>query len=133
MGCCFSCCDSSETSKDDSKETVYKYDNASFGHPVIKDQPVATVSNVSKEYQTKDRLGVTDTKLIIPKISVTLASPETNDNVVENKPYRPKLGLDNSRKKAAELVSEACEAISVFKDRSRNLCQIANFIVSRQY
>ena len=44
-----------------------------------------------------------------------------------------KLGLDNSRKRAAELVSEACEAISVFKDRSRNLCQIANFIVSRQF
>tara|TARA_B100001057_G_scaffold476164_1_gene543794 strand:+ start:118 stop:735 length:618 start_codon:yes stop_codon:yes gene_type:complete len=44
-----------------------------------------------------------------------------------------KLGLDNSRKKAAELVTEACEAISVFKDRSRNLCQIANFIVSRQF
>ena len=44
-----------------------------------------------------------------------------------------KLGLDNSRKMATELVSEACEAISVFKDRSRNLCQIANFIVSRQF
>ena len=44
-----------------------------------------------------------------------------------------KLGLDNSKKKALELVSEACEAISGFKDRSRNLCQIANFIVSRQF
>ncbi len=44
-----------------------------------------------------------------------------------------KLGLDNSKKKAFELVSEACEAISSFKDRSRNLCQIANFIVSRQF
>ena len=43
------------------------------------------------------------------------------------------LGLDNSKKKAFELVSEACEAISSFKDRSRNLCQIANFIVSRQF
>ncbi len=44
-----------------------------------------------------------------------------------------KLGLDNSKKKALELVSEACEAIAGFKDRSRNLCQIANFIVSRQF
>ncbi len=44
-----------------------------------------------------------------------------------------KLGLDNARKKATELVLEACEAISVFKDRSDNLCQIANFIVSRQF
>ena len=44
-----------------------------------------------------------------------------------------KLGLDNSKKKAIELVSEACEAISDFKDRSRNLCQIAKFIVSRQF
>ena len=96
MGCCFSSCESSEASKDDSKETVYKYDNSGFAHPVIKDEPVATVSNLSKEYQTKDRLGITDSKLIIPKISVTLASPETNDNVVENEPYRPKLGLDNS-------------------------------------
>ena len=41
--------------------------------------------------------------------------------------------IDNSKKKALELVSEACEAISGFKDRSRNLCQIANFIVSRQF
>ena len=96
MGCCFSCSDSSEASKNDSKETVYKYDNAGFGNPVIKDQPVATVSNLSKEYQTKDRLGIPDNKLIIPKISVTLASSETNDNIVENEPYRPKLGLDNS-------------------------------------
>ena len=44
-----------------------------------------------------------------------------------------KLGLDNSKKKAFELVSEACEAISTFKDRSINLCQIANFIVSRKF
>ena len=44
-----------------------------------------------------------------------------------------KLGLDNSKKKAFELVTEACDAISTFKDRSRNLCQIANFIVSRQF
>ena len=44
-----------------------------------------------------------------------------------------KLGLDNSKKKAFELVSEACEAISAFKDRSMNLCQIANFIVSRKF
>ena len=44
-----------------------------------------------------------------------------------------KLGLDNSKKKAFELVSEACEAISGFKDRSKNLCQIANFIVSRRF
>ena len=44
-----------------------------------------------------------------------------------------KLGLDNSKKKALELVAEACDAISGFKDRSRNLCQIANFIVSRQF
>ena len=44
-----------------------------------------------------------------------------------------KLGLDNSKKKAIELVSEACEAISAFKDRSKNLCQIAKFIVSRQF
>ena len=44
-----------------------------------------------------------------------------------------KLGLDNSKKKALELVSEACDAISGFKDRSKNLCQIANFIVSRRF
>ena len=44
-----------------------------------------------------------------------------------------KLGLDNSKKKAFDLVSEACEAISAFKDRSINLCQIANFIVSRKF
>ena len=59
---------------------------------------------------------------------------EVGKDVEKNKAtFVSRLGLDNSRKRAAELVSEACDVISVFKDRSRNLCQIANFIVSRQF
>ena len=71
-------------------------------------------------------------------LDVTSSSKKLGKNVGKdmdkNKAtFVSKLGLDNSKKKALELVSEACEAISGFKDRSRNLCQIANFIVSRQF
>ncbi len=59
---------------------------------------------------------------------------EVGKDIDKNKAtFVSKLGLDNSKKKAFELVSEACEAISAFKERSRNLCQIANFIASRQF
>ena len=71
-------------------------------------------------------------------LDVTSSSKTLGKNVGKDKDnnkatFVSKLGLDNSKKKALELVSEACEAISGFKDRSRNLCQIANFIVSRQF
>ncbi|MDC3092423.1 polyprenyl synthetase family protein [Paracoccaceae bacterium] len=71
-------------------------------------------------------------------LDVTSSSKKLGKNVGKdmdkNKAtFVSKLGLDDSKKKALQLVSEACEAISGFKDRSRNLCQIANFIVSRQF
>ena len=76
---------------------------------------------------------IIDDILDITSSSKTLGK-EVGKDIEKNKAtFVSKLGLDNSRKKAVELVSEACEAISVFKDRSRNLCQIANFIVSRQF
>ena len=76
---------------------------------------------------------IIDDILDITSSSKTLGK-EVGKDIEKNKAtFVSKLGLDNSRKRAAELVSEACEAISVFKDRSRNLCQIANFIVSRQF
>ena len=76
---------------------------------------------------------IIDDILDVTSSSKTLGK-EVGKDIEKNKAtFVSKLGLDNSRKMAAELVSEACEAISVFKDRSRNLCQIANFIVSRQF
>ena len=71
-------------------------------------------------------------------LDVTSSSKTLGKNVGKDKDnnkatFVSKLGLDNSKKKALELVAEACEVISVFKDRSRNLNQIANFIVSRQF
>ena len=71
-------------------------------------------------------------------LDVTSSSKTLGKNVGKDKEknkatFVSKLGLDNSKKKALELVAEACEAISVFEDRSKNLCQIANFIVSRQF
>ena len=75
---------------------------------------------------------IIDDILDVTSSSKTLGK-EVGKDIEKNKAtFVSKLGLDNSRKMATELVSEACEAISVFKDRSRNLCQIANFIVSRQ-
>ena len=76
---------------------------------------------------------------IIDDILDVTSSPKTlGKNVGKDKDknkatFVSKLGIDNSKKKASELVSEACEAISEFKNRSRNLYQIANFIVSRQF
>ena len=76
---------------------------------------------------------IIDDILDVTSSSKTLGK-EVGKDIEKNKAtFVSKLGLDNSRKRAAELVSEACEAISVFKDKSRNLCQIANFIVSRQF
>tara|TARA_B100001093_G_scaffold320144_1_gene305435 strand:- start:378 stop:995 length:618 start_codon:yes stop_codon:yes gene_type:complete len=76
---------------------------------------------------------IIDDILDVTSSSKTLGKKVGKDIEKNKATFVSKLGLDNSRKKAAELVSEACEAISVFKDRSRNLCQIANFIVSRQF
>ena len=66
-------------------------------------------------------------------ISKILGKKAGKDKEKNKATFVSNLGLDNSKKKATDLVAEACEAISVFKDRSRNLCQIANFIVSRQF
>ena len=76
---------------------------------------------------------IIDDILDVTSSSKTLGKKVGKDIEKNKATFVSKLGLDNSRKKAAELVSEACEAISIFKGRSRNLCQIANFIVSRQF
>ena len=73
-----------------------------------------------------DILDVTSSSKILGKMA-------GKDKEKNKATFVSKFGLDNSRKKASELVAEACEAISVFKDRSRNLCQIANFIINRQF
>ena len=71
--------------------------------------------------------------LDVTSSSKTLGKKVGKDQEKNKATFVSKLGLDNSRKKATQLVAEACEAISVFKERSRNLCQIANFIVSRRF
>ena len=76
---------------------------------------------------------ITDDILDVTSSLKTLGKNVGKDMDKNKATFVSKLGLDNSKKKALELVSEACEAISGFKDRSRNLCQIANFIVSRQF
>ena len=91
-------------------------------------EPFATyASKIGLAFQIIDDI------LDVTSSSKTLGK-EVGKDIEKNKAtFVSKLGLDNSRKRAADLASEACEAISVFKDRSRNLCQIANFIVSRQF
>ena len=91
-------------------------------------EPFATyASKIGLAFQIIDDI------LDVTSSSKTLGK-EVGKDIEKNKAtFVSKLGLDNSRKMADELVSEACEAISVFKDRSRNLCQIAKFIVSRQF
>lgn len=76
---------------------------------------------------------IIDDILDVTSSSKTLGKNVGKDMDKNKATFVSKLGLDNSKKKALELVSEACEAISGFKDRSRNLNQIANFIVSRQF
>ena len=76
---------------------------------------------------------IIDDILDVTSSSKTLGKKAGKDQEKNKATFVSKLGIDNSRKKATELVAEACEAISVFKDRSSNLCQIANFIISRQF
>ena len=76
---------------------------------------------------------IIDDILDVTSSSKTLGKKAGKDIEKNKATFVSKLGLDNSKKKATELVLEACEAISVFEDRSKNLCQIANFIVSRQF
>ena len=76
---------------------------------------------------------IIDDILDVTSSSKTLGKNVGKDMDKNKATFVSKLGLDNSKKKALELVSEAREAISGFKGRSRNLCQIANFIVSRQF
>ena len=76
---------------------------------------------------------IIDDILDVTSSSKTLGKNVGKDMDKNKATFVSKLGLDNSKRKALELASEACEAISGFKDRSRNLCQIANFIVSRQF
>ena len=76
---------------------------------------------------------IIDDILDVTSSSKALGKKAGKDRGKNKATFVSKLGVDNSRKKATDLVAEACEAISVFEDRSRNLCQIANFIVSRQF
>ncbi len=76
---------------------------------------------------------IIDDILDVTSSSKALGKKVGKDRDKNKATFVSKLGLDNSKKKAFELVTEACDAISAFKDRSRNLCQIANFIVSRQF
>ena len=76
---------------------------------------------------------IIDDILDVTSSSKILGKKAGKDKEKNKATFVSKLGLDNSKKKATDLVAEACEAISIFKDRSKNLCQIANFIVSRQF
>ncbi len=76
---------------------------------------------------------IIDDILDVTSSSKALGKKVGKDNDKNKATFVSKLGIDNSKKKATELVSEACEAVSVYKERSRNLRQIANFIVSRQF
>ena len=81
MGCCFSCGDSSNEISNNSKETVFKFDNKSFDHPSPKENPITNVPNLTKENKKKE--------LVVPNISVTPASPEIIETGLDNKAYNP--------------------------------------------
>mgnify|MGYP001164183811 CR=1 FL=1 len=43
------------------------------------------------------------------------------------------MGVDGAKKKAQDLIDEACESIAVYGQRSDNLKQAAKFVISRDY
>jgi geranylgeranyl diphosphate synthase type II len=47
--------------------------------------------------------------------------------------YPRLLGVEGSRRKATELVSEACECLSIFNERAEPLRQLARFIIERDH
>ena len=99
--------------------------------------PILAGENISPFTLYASKIGlafqIIDDILDVTSSSKTLGKKVGKDQEKNKATFVSKLGLDNSRKKATQLVAEACEAISVFKERSRNLCQIANFIVSRRF
>ena len=42
-------------------------------------------------------------------------------------------GLDQAKKIAQDLISQAKEAISHFGDKAKNLCDLADFIIARNH
>ena len=99
--------------------------------PTIAGEPIEPFSL----YASKIGLAfqIIDDILDVTSSSKTLGKKAGKDIEKNKATFVSKLGLDNAKEKASELVQEACEAISVFEDRSKNLCQIAKFIVSRQF
>ena len=99
--------------------------------------PIIAIVNIEPFSLYASKIGlafqIIDDILDVTSSSKNLGKKAGKDKEKNKATFVSKLGLDNARKKATELVLEACEAISVFEDRSKNLCQIANFIVSRQF
>ena len=89
MGCCFSCGSDSNEISNNSKETVYKFDNPGFDKPPSQKAPISNVSDSASQYKKK--------QIVVPNISVTPASPEIIETGIENQGYNPNsgdLGLD---------------------------------------
>jgi farnesyl diphosphate synthase len=43
------------------------------------------------------------------------------------------MGVDGAKKKARDLIDEACDSISIYGQRSDALKQAAEFVISRDY
>jgi geranylgeranyl diphosphate synthase type II len=76
---------------------------------------------------------IADDLLDVTGSGAKLGKETGRDDELGKLTYPALLGVEGSRRKAEELVSEACDSVSVFEERAEPLRQLAQFIVERDH
>jgi len=76
---------------------------------------------------------IADDLLDVTGSGVKLGKETGRDHELGKLTYPALLGVDGSRRKAENLVSEACDSLSVFEERAEPLRRLAQFIVERDH
>ncbi len=75
---------------------------------------------------------IVDDCLDVESTAEQLGKNTRKDSSLGKLTYPGLLGLEESRRLAAQLISEACAAVAVFKDRGERLTRLAQFVVERK-
>lgn len=75
---------------------------------------------------------IVDDCLDVESTAEQLGKNTRKDSGLGKLTYPGLLGLDDSKSLALQLISEACAAVAVFKDRGERLTRLAQFIVERR-
>ena len=75
---------------------------------------------------------IVDDCLDVESTAEQLGKNTRKDSSLGKLTYPGLLGLDESKRLAAQLISEACAAVAVFKDRGKRMTQVAQFVLERK-